>query len=104
MSVQRIRKNDMVIAVSGVDAGKSGKVLQVAGERVLVEGINVRKKALRKTQDNPQGGIIDKECTIAISNLMPYCPECKKGVRLVRSHEDGRSIRKCKVCGHAFDS
>ncbi len=104
MSVQRIRKDDIVIAVSGVDAGKSGKVLQVVGERALVEGINVRKKALRKTQDNPQGGIIDKECTIAISNLMPYCPECKKGVRLVRSREDGRSIRKCKICGHAFDS
>ena len=104
MSVQRIRKDDIEIAVSGVDAGKSGKVLQVVGERALVEGINVRKKALRKTQDNPQGGIIDKECTIAISNLMPYCPECKKGVRVARSREDGRSIRKCKVCGYAFDS
>lgn len=104
MSVQRIRKDDTVIAVSGTDTGKSGKVLQIVGERALVEGLNLRKKALRKTQDNPQGGIIDKECTIAISNLMPYCPECKKGVRLVRSRESGKSIRKCQACGHAFDS
>ena len=104
MSVQRIRKNDMVIAVSGIDAGKSGKVLQIAGERALVEGLNLRKKALRKTEDNPQGGIVDKECSIAISNLMPYCPECKKGVRVVRGREDGKSVRKCRVCGHGFEN
>lgn len=104
MSVQRIRKNDTVIAVSGTDAGNRGKVLQIAGERALVEGLNLRKKALRKTQDNPQGGIVDKECTIAISNLMPYCPECNKGVRLVRDRASGKSIRKCQACGHAFDS
>ena len=104
MSVQRIRKNDTVIATSGVSAGNTGKVLQVTGERALVEGLNLRKKTLRKTQDNPEGGIVDKENSIAVSNLMPYCPHCKKGVRLKRSTEDGKSVRKCLVCGHAFDS
>ncbi len=104
MSGHRIRRNDTVTAVSGADAGKNGKVLQVTGERALVEGLNLRKKTLRKTQDNPQGGIVDKECTIALSNLMPFCPDCKKGVRLSRVQEGGKSVRKCQVCGHAFDS
>lgn len=104
MSVQRIRKDDTVIAVSGAQSGNSGKVLQVAGGRVLVEGLNLRKKAMRKTQDNPQGGIVEKEATVAASNLMPYCPACKKGVRLARVAENGKSARTCRRCGHRFDS
>jgi len=104
MSVQRVRRNDTVVAVSGVAAGTTGKVLQILGSRAIVEGLNLGKKALRKTQDNPQGGIAEKECPIAVSNLMPYCPECKKGARLSRARESGRSIRKCRACGHAFDS
>jgi large subunit ribosomal protein L24 len=104
MSVQRIRKGDVVIAIAGVEAGNSGKILQVTGERVLVEGLNLRKKTIRKSQDNPRGAIVPKECPIAESNLMPYCPSCKKGVRLVRSAENGKSVRKCRRCGHLFDS
>ena len=103
----KIRRNDIVIAVSGRDAGgeKTGKVLQVlsAKNRALVEGLNLVKKHMRKTQDNPQGGITDKEAPIAISNLMLYCPHCKKGVRIKRVADDGKKIRKCKKCGHAFD-
>ena len=104
MTVQRIRKDDVVIAVSGVNAGTSGKVLQVAGDRALVEGLNMRKKTMRKSQDSPQGGIVEKECLISASNLMPYCPECKKGVRLKRISEEGKRVRKCRLCGHLFDS
>jgi len=103
MSVQRIRKDDVVIAVSGANAGNSGKVLQVVGDRVLVEGLNLRKKTMRKSQDNPQGGIVEKECTIPVSNLMPHCPGCKKGVRLARVVEEDKSVRKCRACGHVFD-
>jgi large subunit ribosomal protein L24 len=105
VSAHRIKKNDTVIAISGANVGRSGKVLQVmpAGNRVLVEGLNLVKKALRKTQDNPQGGIAEKEAPIDISNLMLYCPHDKKGVK-VRIEADGdRKIRKCKRCGHAFD-
>lgn len=104
MSVQRIRKDDVVIAVSGANAGSSGKVLQVEGDRALVEGLNLRKKTMRKSQDNPQGGIVEKECTISASNLMPFCPDCKKGVRLARAGEGDKTVRKCRLCGHAFDS
>lgn len=66
-----VKKGDTVTVIAGDDKGKSGKVLLVVPQtgRALVEGINVVKKHIQKTQDNPQGGIIDKEAPIAISNL-----------------------------------
>ena len=64
-----IKKDDMVLAITGDDKGKTGKVLQVLGERALVEGLNFVKKHMRKSQDNPQGGVIKKEAPINISNL-----------------------------------
>jgi large subunit ribosomal protein L24 len=100
-----IKKNDTVIALSGSSAGKTGKVLQVlpAKGRALVEGLNMLTKTLRKSEDNPQGGIIKKEGTIDLSNLLPYCTNCKKGVRTVREKDGKKSSRKCKNCGHLFD-
>lgn len=67
----RIKKGDLVKVVCGNDKGKTGKVLQVlpGAERALVEGLNIVKKHMRKTQDNPQGGVIEKEASIHISNL-----------------------------------
>ena len=66
-----IKKGDLVTAVCGDDKGKSGKVLQVLPDtgRVLVEGLNFVKKHMRKSQDNPQGGVFDKEASIHLSNL-----------------------------------
>ncbi|HMP89415.1 MAG TPA: 50S ribosomal protein L24 [Kiritimatiellia bacterium] len=68
-----VKKGDIVVAISGDDAagGKSGKVLKVIPEqgRAIVEGLNFVKKHMRKTQDNPEGGIVEKEASIAISNL-----------------------------------
>ena len=72
MSTLSVKKNDMVVVVSGEDKGKVGKVLAAYPQknRVLVEGINVIKKALRKSQDNPKGGIITKEGSIHVSKVM----------------------------------
>lgn len=105
MSAGRVRKNDTVMAVSGVDAGKTGKVLQVlpARGRAVVEGLCLRKKALRKSQDNPQGGIVEKEGTISLSNLMLYCPDCKKGTRVRRRKDGEKNVRGCAKCGYSFD-
>jgi large subunit ribosomal protein L24 len=68
-----VKKGDVVVAISGDDAagGKTGKVLRVIPEkgRAIVEGLNFVKKHMRKSQDNPDGGIIEKEGTIALSNL-----------------------------------
>ena len=105
MSVARIKKNDTVVVVAGADVGKTGKVLQInpATERVVVEGVRLLKKAIRKSQDNPQGGIVEKEGTMAVSNLMLFCPQCKAGVRIKRVRDGEKPARKCKGCGHSFD-
>ncbi len=67
----KIKKGDTVQAIAGDDKGKTGKVLQVLPEtgRALVEGLNFVKKHMRKTQDNPQGGVVEKEAPINLSNL-----------------------------------
>jgi len=72
MSNALVKKNDMVVVLSGEDKGKIGKVLATfpGKSRVLVEGVNIIKKALRKSQDNPKGGIITKEAAIHISKVM----------------------------------
>lgn len=66
-----IKKGDSVTVIAGDDKGKSGKVLQVMAQkgRALVEGVNLVKKHMQKTQDNPQGGIVEMEAPLAISNL-----------------------------------
>jgi large subunit ribosomal protein L24 len=66
-----IKKGDSVVVIAGDDKGKTGKVLQILphGKRALVEGLNMVKKHMRATQDTPQGGIVDMEAPIAISNL-----------------------------------
>ncbi len=71
MSKCHIKKGDTVVVIAGDDKGKSGKVLEVNPQtgRAFVEGINIVKKHMQKTQDNPQGGIADREAPIAISNL-----------------------------------
>ncbi len=105
MSINRIKKGDEVVAISGVNAGKTGKVLFVNSEqgRAIVEGINAKKKTVRRSQDNPQGGIMDREAPIALSNLMPYDPEAKKGVRISRAKDGDKPVRKSKASSHVFD-
>jgi large subunit ribosomal protein L24 len=69
--IARIKKGDTVLVIAGDDKGRRGKVLQVVsgGNRAVVEGLNFVKRHMRKTQDNPQGGIFEKEAPIHISNL-----------------------------------
>ena len=100
-----IRRNDIVVAIRGRDKGKQGKVLQIiAGKgRAVVEGLNMVTKHLRKSQDNPKGGITQKEASIALANLMLYCQQCKKAVRVKHVAEGEKRVRKCKKCGQAFD-
>ena len=107
-SSAHIRKNDVVQVMAGSDAAtrKTGKVLQVmpAAGKAIVERVNYVKKAVRKSQDNPQGGFVEKEAPVRISNLLLYCPRCKKGVRVRRVRtEAGKMARRCKKCSHGFD-
>ena len=72
MNTLHVKKNDLVVVLSGADKGKAGKVLVTlpSAGRVVVEGVNVMKKAIRKSQDNPKGGIITKEFPIASARVM----------------------------------
>jgi len=101
----RVKKNDIVMAMGGVDSGKTGKVLFVdkSKGRVAVEGLHLVKKTLRKSQDNPQGRIVEKEASVFAARLMLYCPQCKTGVRINRVMEGDKRVRKCRSCRHAFE-
>lgn len=97
-----LRKNDQVLVIAGRDKGKIGKVLKVFPEknRAIVEKINFVKEFIRPDRSrNIQGGIMEKEAPIHISNLMIYCSECAQGVRIKKKRlEDGSSIRVCHKC------
>lgn len=105
MSVARIKKNDTVVARSGEYAGQTGKVLRVMAEKglVVVQGLNMVKKAVRRSQTAPNGGFVDREAPMKMSNLMPYDPDKKKGVRISRVREGDKTVRKSKASGKNLD-
>ena len=102
----RIVKGDTVLVVSGDDRGKTGRVLKVLHEkqRVLVEGVNFIKRHTRPTQQNPQGGIVEREAPIHLSNVMPYDPKSQRGTR-VRSRvlSDGKRVRESATSGEVLE-
>lgn len=96
--MMRVKKGDTVVVITGKDKGKSGKVLKVfpKANRVLVEGANVITKHQKPNAINPQGGIINKEAPIHISNVMPLDPETGKGTRVRIEDRDGKKVRVAK--------
>ena len=94
MAIARIQKNDTVICTSGNDAGKTGTVLKVDPKKgtAIVAGLNVHKKAVRRTEKTP-GGLIDKELPIRLCKLMPYDAEKKCGTRIRIGEKDGKKVR-----------
>jgi large subunit ribosomal protein L24 len=97
-----LKKNDIIVVRKGKDKGKSGKILAVFPEknRVLVEKINFSKQFIRPDRSkNVQGGIMEKEAPIHVSNVMLFCSECGQGVRARQKVlEDGTKIRICSKC------
>lgn len=101
-----IRKNDTVLVIAGREKGKRGKVLFVlpARERVIVERINMVKKHQRPTQKLRQGGIIEREAPLHVSNVMLVCSKCDKATRVgMRVLSDDRRARVCRRCGDIVD-
>ena len=97
----------MVMVTTGKEKGKTGKVLSILVDRhrAFVEKLNRVKKHQRPTQKMKQGGILEKEASLHLSNLMIYCTSCKKGVRTgVKVEGDGKKIRVCKKCGGTVGS
>ncbi len=107
MNKVHIKKNDQVHVMSGRDRGKTGKVLKVFPDkqRAIVEGLNfVQKHTRPNPQKNIKGGILPKEASIHLSNLMVVCRHCNKHVRVgFNILQDGRKARVCKKCNELLD-
>ena len=104
--MNRIRKGDQVIVIAGADKGKKGEVVRVAGDKVVVQNINLIK---RHTKPNPQagvaGGIVEREAPIHISNVMLFNQASGKGERIgFKVLEDGRKVRVFRSSGEAIDA
>ena len=106
MSKLHVKKNDEVLVLTGKNRGARGRILRVlpGNDRAIVEQVNMIK---RHTRPNPQagiqGGILEREGPVHLSNLKVICPECKKPARVGRKRlEDGRGVRVCKNCGATF--
>jgi len=101
-----VRKDDLVQVIAGKEKGKSGKVLKVLPNknRVVVEKVNFIKRHSRPTGKTRQGGIIQKEAPIHISNVLLLCSKCNRGVRMgKRILEDGKKALVCKKCGELIE-
>ena len=100
----KIKKGDTIQVITGNDTGKTGRVIKVflKKERVVVEGVNIAKKHARPTQDNPQGGIIEKEASIHISNVMMVAGG--KPTRIgYKTLEDGRKVKFAKTTNEVIN-
>lgn len=103
----RIKKDDKVKIIAGKDNGKIGKVLRVVKKknRIVVENINMVKSHQKPSMKNQQGGIIDMEAPIDISNVMLMCNHCMSPARIqIRTLEDGKKVRVCGKCNESIDA
>jgi large subunit ribosomal protein L24 len=101
----KLKVNDNVVVMNGVDRGRRGKLLFVDKKkgRVVIEGINKKKKHVRGNQENPKGGVVTIEFPLHISNVLYFCDKCKKGVRLGYEVSESGKTRVCKSCGKSID-
>ncbi|WP_461225530.1 50S ribosomal protein L24 [Lacticaseibacillus suihuaensis] len=101
----KIKTGDKVRVMRGKDAGKTGTVTKVLlnADKVIVEGVNMIKKHQKPNNANPQGGIIDKEAAIHVSNVMLLDPETDKPTRIGSAVKDGKKVRIAKKSGSAIE-
>ena len=102
----RVKKEDTVVVLSGKDKGKRGRIISVIPkkDRVVVERINMVKKHMKPNNQYRQGGIIEKEAPLHVSNVMLVCPKCDKPSRIENKRlEDDRKLRVCKKCKEVLD-
>lgn len=114
-----IRKNDQVEVIAGREKGKTGKVLKVDSKsgRITIEKVNMVKKHVKPSQQNPSGAIVEKELSISYSNVLLFCPTCSRGVRhskkLIEAGANkgdkqdslnAKKVRVCKRCATVIDA
>ncbi|MGE4234525.1 MAG: 50S ribosomal protein L24 [Bacteriovoracia bacterium] len=104
-SSKKVRKGDMVQIIAGREKGKTGKVLRLlsGSDRLFVEKLNMVKRHTKPTQKNPQGGIVEKEASLHVSNVLLLCPKCNKGVRVAVKVKSDKKTRECKKCGESLN-
>jgi large subunit ribosomal protein L24 len=101
-----VRRGDEVLVITGKDRGKRGAITRVYPEknRIIVDGVNIVKRHLRRQPGSLQAGIIDKPAPISRSNVMLVCPSCDKPTRVGHADlPDGTHVRVCKQCGEIIE-
>lgn len=96
----KIKKSDQVLIISGKDRGKKGKVLEALpeGGRIVVEGVNIRKKHVRPKKSGEKGQIVEIPASISVSNVKLVCSKCGKPTRVGYMADEKRKYRVCKKC------
>ena len=96
----KIRKGDNVKVLSGNDKGKTGEVLNVIPKtnKIIVKGVNIRKRHVKPRKQGEEGGIISVECSIHSAKVNVVCPKCGKATKIGYKEEKGEKIRVCKKC------
>ncbi|HXI19064.1 MAG TPA: 50S ribosomal protein L24 [Chloroflexota bacterium] len=103
----KVRKNDTVQVLTGRDKGKTGKVTRVLTkeDRVVVDGINIRKRHTKAKRPGEQAGIVEFPAPLQVSNVGVVCPKCGKATRVgFRTLEDGTKVRVCRRDGEVIDN
>ncbi len=102
----RLKEGDQVIVLSGADSGKTGRLISInrSGGMAVVQGINMKWKHLRKSQENPQGARVEREYPIDLSNLAYLDAATGKGVRLGAKIEGGKKVRVMRPSGKTVES
>ena len=105
--MKKIKLNDQVEVIAGKDKGMVGKVIKAFRDtdKVIVEKVNMIKRHTKPNMANQQGGIIEKESAISVSNVMLLCPGCSKATRVgIKLLDDGAKVRVCKKCGESVEA
>ncbi len=97
----RIKKGDTVQVLSGNDKGKTGEVLEVMPKtgKIIVKGVNIRKKHVKPRKQGDEGGIIPVECSIFSAKVNVVCPKCNKPTKIGYEMDKDKKVRVCKKCG-----
>jgi large subunit ribosomal protein L24 len=101
-----IKKEDTVLVIAGKEKGKKGRVLSVmpAKSSLIIEKINIIKRHMKPNRKYAQGGIIEKEAPVQMSNVILVCPKCNKSTRIGNLlMENGKKARTCKKCKEVID-
>jgi len=102
----KLKKDDIVEVIAGREKGKKGKILALFPNdgRLTIEKLNMLKRHTKPSAQNKQGGIIEKEGSMSVSNVLLVCDKCGKGVRIKsKKLEDGKRVRVCRKCNEVLD-